>query len=106
MAFLRLVIQRAGYMVFPQANGSRRQRVIAGAISLMAIAGSVLLWHSRYRLGIRCLSAAIVGYLLIYLLIEHDMRYMYPALFLESLIAASFLVVLAKWNDPASAQTE
>jgi hypothetical protein len=105
VAFLKLVIQRAGYLVLPQAK-RWYQRVIAGAMSLMAIAGAVLLWHSRYRLGIRCLSAAIFGYLAIYLLIEHDMRYMYPALFLESLIAASFLVVLAKWNDPAPPQTE
>jgi hypothetical protein len=105
VAFLKLVIQRAGYMVLPHAK-HWYQRVIAGVISLMAIAGSVLLWSSRYRFGIRCLSAAILGYLAVYLLIEHDMRYMYPALFLESLIAASFLFVLAKWNDPASLQTE
>jgi hypothetical protein len=105
VAFLKLVIQRAGYMVLPQ---SKRwyQGVIAGAISLMAIAGAVLLWSSRYRFGIRCLSAAILGYLLIYLLIEHSMRYIYPALFLESLIAASFLLVLARWNDPAPPQSE
>ena len=103
--FLKLVIQRAGYMVLPQAK-HWYQRVIAGAISLMAIAGSVLLWPSRYRFGIRCLSAAILGYLLVFLLIEHFMRYMYPALFLESLIAASFLVVVAKWNDPGLPQTE
>jgi hypothetical protein len=72
----------------------------------MAIAGAVLLWSSRYRFGIRCLSAAILGYLLIYLLIEHNMRYIYPALFLESLIAASFLLVLARWNDPAPPQSD
>jgi hypothetical protein len=105
VAFLKLVIQRAGYMVLPHAK-HWYQRVIAGVISLMAIAGSVLLWSSRYRFGIRCLSAAILGYLLIYLLIEHNMRYIYPALFLESLIAASFLLVLARWNDPAPAQSE
>jgi hypothetical protein len=54
----------------------------------MAIAGRVFLWSSRYRFGTRCLSAAIVGYRLVYLLIQYGMRYMYPALFLESLIAA------------------
>lgn len=62
----------------------------------MTIAGCVLLWRSRYALGIRCLAAAIGGYLLVYLLIEHDIRYMYPALFLESLIAGSFAVVLVR----------
>ena len=105
VAFLALVAERLGYMVVPRVK-RWYQRVIAGAISLMAIAGAVLLWSSRYRFGIRCLSAAIVGYLLIYLLIEHNMRYIYPALFLESLIAASFLLVLARWNDPAPPQSE
>jgi hypothetical protein len=60
----------------------------------------VLLWRSRYKFGIRFLSAAIAGYLLVYLFIEHDIRYMYPALFLESLIAGSFLAVLVRsWRD-------
>ncbi len=93
--FLGLAARRLGYMVLPQ---SRRwyQRVLAGSTSLMAIAGGMLLWRSRYRLGIHCLAAAIVGYLLVYVLIEHDIRYMYPALFLESLIAGSFAVELAR----------
>jgi len=103
-AFLKLTGERLGYMVLPELPEFRRwyQRVVAGVISLMAIAGCVFLWSSRYRFGIRCLSAAIAGYLLVYLLIEHYMRYMYPALFLESLLAASFLVALAEWNDPAA----
>ena len=97
MAFLGLVAERLGYMVVPHAK-RWYQHVIAGVMSLMAIAGCVFLWSSRYRFGIRCLSAALVGYLLVFLLIQHDMRYMYPALFLESLIAASFLVALT--NQP------
>ena len=96
-AFLRLVAERVGYMVLPRSP-RWYQCVITGAIGLMAIAGCVFLWSSRYRFGIRCLTAAIVGYLLVYLLVEHDPRYMYPALFLESLIAASFLVALT--NQP------
>jgi hypothetical protein len=101
VAFLKLTGERLGYMVLPQ-DWHRYRRIVAPAISLMAIAGCVFLWSSRYRFGIRCLSAAIVGYLLVYLLIEHSMRYMYPALFLESLIAASFLVALTEWSDPAA----
>jgi hypothetical protein len=93
--FLGLVARRLGYMVLPQSP-RWYQRALAGSISLMAIAGCVLLWRSRYRVGIHCLAAAIVGYLLVYVLIEHDIRYMYPALFLESLIAGSFVVVLAR----------
>jgi hypothetical protein len=82
-------------MVLPYAR-RWSQHVIADAISLMSIAGCVLLWHSRYRFGIRCLTAAIVGYLVVYLLIQHDIRYMYPALFLESLLAGSFAAALLR----------
>ncbi|MBV9727075.1 MAG: hypothetical protein JO299_18080 [Gammaproteobacteria bacterium] len=96
--FMALVAQRAGYMLLPRSL-RWSQTIIAGLISMMTIAGCVLLWDSRYRFGIQCLTAAVVGYLLVYLLIEHDIRYMYPALFLESLIAGSFLAVLGRIRD-------
>jgi len=97
--FLALAAERAGYMILPRAI-RWYQQLITDAISLMTIAGCVLLWGSRYKFGVRFLSAAIVGYLLVYLLIEHDIRYMYPALFLESLLAGSFLATLARiWRD-------
>ena len=97
--FLGLVAERVGYMVLPQSP-RWYQRVLAGTISLMAIAGGVLLWRSRYKFGIQCLAAAVVGYLLVYLLVEHDIRYMYPALVLESLIAGSFAAVLLSiWRE-------
>ena len=98
-AALELTAERLGYMVLPRSP-VWYQTVMADATSLMAIAGCVLLWRSRYKFGIRCLSAAIVGYLLVYLLVEHDIRYMYPALFLESLIAGSFVVMLVRiWRE-------
>jgi hypothetical protein len=98
-AFLGLVAQRVGYMILPRSI-RWSQQIIADAVSLMTIAGCVLLWRSRYKFGVRFLTAALVGYLLVYLLIQHDIRYMYPALFMESLIAASFLVALARlWKD-------
>jgi hypothetical protein len=100
-AFLALVAERSGYMVLPYSP-RWYQRLIAGAVSLMAIAGAVLLWCSRYKLGIRCLVAGIFGYLLVYLVVEHDIRYMYPALFLESLLAGSCAVVLlGVWRERA-----
>jgi hypothetical protein len=91
-AFLSLLVKRTGYLVVPE---SRRwyQSVIAGFVSLAAIAGVVLLWRSPYQTGVRCLVAALVGYLWIYLFVEHDIRYLYPAFFLESLLAASLVVV-------------
>jgi hypothetical protein len=99
LAALKLIGAHLVYMVLP--HGTRwYQSVIASAISLLSIAGGVLLWRSRYKFGIRCLAAAIGGYLLVYLLVEHDIRYMYPALVLESLIAGALLVVLLRiWFD-------
>jgi hypothetical protein len=100
--FLGLVAERAGYMVLPQSP-RWYQRILAGTISLMTIAGVVLLWRSRYQFAIRCLAAAVGGYLLVYLLVEHDIRYMYPALVLESLIAGSFAAVLLSiWRERCS----
>jgi hypothetical protein len=95
---LKLVAQRMAYMLLPYSI-RWYQRVLAAAISLMSIAGCVFLWRSRYRVGIGCLAASVAGYLLAYLLIEHDMRYMYPALFLESLIAGSFAAVLLERSN-------
>lgn len=99
LAALKLVGARLVYMVLP--HGTRwYQSVIASAVSLLSISGGVLLWRSHYKFGIRCLAAAIGGYLLVYLLVEHDIRYMYPALVLESLIAGAFLIVLLRsWCD-------
>jgi hypothetical protein len=93
--FIQLVAERLGYMLLPF---SRRvyQRAVAGVSTLASIVGCFILWRSRYRIGIRCLAAAIGGYLLVYLVLEHDIRYMYPALFLESLVAGSAVVVLLR----------
>jgi hypothetical protein len=92
-AFLSLLVKRAAYMVVPESP-HWYQSVIAGFVSLAAIAGVVLLWRSPYRLGVRCLAAALFGYLGVYLLVEHDIRYLYPALLLESLLAGSLVVVI------------
>jgi len=94
-AFLTLVIQRAGYLVLPYSNRPS-QIAVAGGIALAAIAGGVLLWRSRYRFGIQCLTGALAGYLFVYLIVQQQMRYTYPALFLESLIVGSGVAVLLR----------
>jgi hypothetical protein len=105
LATLKLVGARLVYMVLP--HGTRwYQSVIACAVSLLSITGGVLLWRSRYKFGIRCLAAAIGGYLLVYLLVEHDIRYMYPALVLESLIAGAFLIVILRACGAAPSPTD
>lgn len=90
---LNLLAERALYLVLPQA---RRwyQSVWAGAISLSALVGLAMWWRSSYSVGVRSLTAALVGYLFVYALLEHDIRYMYPALVLESLLAGCAAVGL------------
>jgi hypothetical protein len=101
-AFLSLTLKRAGYLVLPK-SARWYQSVIASLVSLAAIGGAVLLWRSPYRLGVRCLAAALFGYLWIYLLVQHDIRYLYPALLLESLLGASLAVVmLGRFARPAT----
>lgn len=90
---LRLLAERALYLLLPHA---RRwyQSVWAGAISLSALAGLAMWWRSPYSVGIQMLTAALVGYLFVYALLEQDIRYMYPALVLESLLAGCAAVGL------------
>jgi hypothetical protein len=92
-ATLALVAERALYLVLPYAK-RWYQSALAGAISLAALAGVVLWWRSSYRVGVQTVACALIGYLFIYLLLEHDIRYMYPALVLESLLAGCTAVAL------------
>ena len=87
-AFIRLTGQRAGYLFFPF---SRRpyQRAIAGLLTIGMLVGLVLLWRSGERTTVAIVVGAIAGYELIYLFVQHDVRYVYPMLWVESLVAAS-----------------
>ena len=91
--FFRLFSQRAEYLVFPYTP-RWYQRLIGGFVSVLAVAGCLLLWRSRYQFGVRCLAGALIGYLPVYLLVEHDIRYLYPAMFLESLLAGCCVLAL------------
>jgi hypothetical protein len=103
-AFVRLTARRAGYLVLPHAKRERwYQRVVAGAVSVLFLFGSVRLWNAPYSLGVRCVVAAIISQGLVYLLIEHDIRYAYPMLFLESLVSAALL--LWWWSGSGRAGT-
>ena len=92
-ASLKLLAERALYLVLPRAP-RWYQSVLAGVISVMALAGAAVWWRSSYSVGVRSLVAALIGYLCVYLLLEHDIRYMYPALVLESLLAGCAAVAL------------
>jgi hypothetical protein len=86
--FMRLTAQRAGYLLFPF---SRRpyQRVIAAVLTFGALVGLVLLWRSGQRVTVAIVAGAIAGYEVIYLFVQHDVRYVYPMLWVQSLVAAS-----------------
>lgn len=86
--FMRLTAQRAGYLLFPF---SRRpyQRAIAAVLTFGALVGLVLLWRSGQRVTVAIVAGAIAGYEVIYLFVQHDVRYVYPMLWVQSLVAAS-----------------
>jgi len=88
MEFMRLTAQRAGYLLFPF---SRRpyQRVIAAMLTFGALVGLVLLWRSGQRVTVAIVAGAIAAYEVIYLFVQHDVRYVYPMLWVQSLVAAS-----------------
>ena len=89
-AFAKLVAARAALIVVPYAK-QPRQRVTADVLALFALLGFVRLWRDGYRAASLALLSALVGYQVIYLLIQYDIRYVYPALWLESVAAAYFL---------------
>jgi hypothetical protein len=96
-ASLKLLAERAFYLLLPRAP-RWYQSVLAGFISLTALVGVAVYWRSFYSVGVRSLAAGLVGYLSIYLLIEHDIRYMYPALMLESLLTGCAAIALWKFH--------
>lgn len=97
--FFSLFGQRAEYLVFPYTP-RLYQRLISAGVSVLAIAACLLLWRSRYQFGVRCLAAALLGYLPVYLLVQHDIRYLYPAIVLESLLAGCCVVALLQvWRQ-------
>jgi hypothetical protein len=86
--FMRLTAQRAGYLLLPFSRRAY-QRVIAAVLTVGALVGLVLLWRSGQRVTVAIVAGAIAGYEVIYLFVQHDVRYVYPMLWVQSLVAAS-----------------
>ena len=86
--FLTLTAQRAGYLLMPY---SRRpyQRAIAAVLTIGLLVGLVMLWRAGERVTVAAVVGALGGYQLIYLFVQHDVRYVYSMLWIESLVAAS-----------------
>jgi hypothetical protein len=86
--FLRLTAQRAGYLLAPY---SRRpyQRAIATMLTIGLLVGLVVLWRAGERVTVAAVVGALAGYQFIYLFVQHDVRYVYSMLWIESLVAAS-----------------
>lgn len=92
--FVSMVAKRGALLLVPW---SRRpyQRVIVALISLGFLIGLVRLWRSDNRVAAGLLGGAVIGYDAIYLLVQHDIRYVYPMLRVESLVAAAMVVSVA-----------
>ena len=63
--------------------------MIAAVLTFGALVGLVLLWRSGQRVTVAIVAGAIAGYEVIYLFVQHDVRYVYPMLWVQSLVAAS-----------------
>ena len=98
-AFLRLTAGRLSYMAVP-FSPRRYQRVFGGTIFGLFVVG-VLLLYQRQRRAVLLVLAALLGFGAVLSLIQQDIRYVYPMMFLESLVAGAGLVVLAGRLYPA-----
>ena len=92
--FFALATERAGLLLVPWSHRPQ-QRLAVAFISLGFLAGLVLLWRSGNRTAAAVLGGAVVGYDAIYLLVQHDIRYVYPMLRVQSLAAAAMVVAMA-----------
>jgi hypothetical protein len=98
-AFLRLTAGRLSYMAMP-FSPRLYQRVFGGTIFGLFVVGVLLLYH-RQRRAVMLVVAALLGYGAVLALIQHDIRYVYPMIFVESLVAGAGVVVLASRLYPA-----
>ena len=101
--FLRLTAQRAGYLVLPFSRRAY-QRAFAALLSLGTLIGLVLLWRSGGRTTAITVLGAIAGHQGIYLFVQHDVRYVFPMLWVQSLVAASVAARLLGWTREPSAR--
>lgn len=97
--FLRLTAQRAGYLIVPHSPRAY-QRLIATLLSVGTLVGLVLLYRTGRRATASAVLGALAGYQGIYLFVQHDVRYVYPMLWVQSLIAASVPALLLAPESP------
>ena len=91
--FLQITAQRAGYLALPHSP-REYQRLIAALLSIGMLGGLVLLYRSGGRTTAATAAGAWLGYQGIYLFVQHDLRYVYPMLWVQSLVAASVPAML------------
>lgn len=91
--FLGLTARRAGYLLVPYSKRSY-QRAIATVLTIGLLVGLVVLWRAGERVTVAAVVGALAGYDVIYLFVQHDVRYVYSMLWVESLVAASVLARL------------
>lgn len=95
--FARLVLQRAIYLVFP-VSVRWYQRVLGAIVSILFMAGTATLSRAGASRSVALIAGAIAGYGMIYLLVQYDLRYAYPMIFAESLLAGATLATWFGWR--------
>lgn len=99
--FLELTLVRTGFLIVP-ASHRLAQRVASLLMAMGFLASLIVLWRSGHRGTAALLAGAVAGYDFMYPFVQHDVRYVYPMLRVQSLGAASvavpLLARLAAWK--------
>ena len=103
LPFLRLTAERAGYVLLVPHSNRVLQRGLATLLAVGFYLGLAWLWRAGERITVATLGGAVAGYELIYLFVQHDIRYVYPMMWIQSLVGASFVVYLARQTAAVAA---
>ena len=103
--FFALTAERTGFLLVP-ASHRPLQRMLTLLIAAGYFLGVIMLWRAGNRMAAALLVGTVLGYDALYPFVQHDVRYVYPMLRVQSLgaaaIAATVLARLAAWQ-PAEA---
>jgi hypothetical protein len=58
-------------------------------LTIGLLVGLVVLWRAGERVTVAAVVGALAGYQFIYLFVQHDVRYVYSMMWIESLVAAA-----------------
>jgi hypothetical protein len=97
--FLQLSVERLFRFWFPDSVRGY-QTLFVSSISLLAFAGLFIIGRSNWRLAV-WLAGVLVSYSAVFTIIQANVRYTYPVLWLMETLAAVTIVALLRHIVPA-----